>query len=110
VHSPVTSPLPACRGSLQTLTCDEHPACLPALIILKPCPGPGRIVKNEASALGGKRKYVRRAGPGPGRRKHNSDGDSDLDVTPAVKKRKKRKVRSCSGVARPPKCFACVGL
>jgi hypothetical protein len=35
--------------------------------------GPGRIVKNEASALGGKRKYVRRAGPAPGRRKqHNS--------------------------------------
>ena len=55
-------------------------------------PGPGRIVKNEASALGGKRKYVRRAGPGPGRRKQNSDGDSDVDVAPAMKKRKKRKV------------------
>ena len=75
------------------------PACLE--IAPQPCPGPGRIVKNEASALGGKRKYVRRAGPGPGRRKHNSDGDSDLDVTPAIKKRKKRKVRLCDDILRP---------
>ena len=84
-----------------------HVALHPVIILLRGDPhaistaagcrsvsGPGRIVKNEASALGGKRKYVRRAGPGPGRRKQNSDGDSDVDVTPAIKKRKKRKVRS----------------
>ena len=75
------------------------------------CPtGPGRIVKNEASALGGKRKYVRRAGPGPGRRKQNSDGDSDADVAPAVKKRKKRKVRPFVGSRERPDARVRLGV